>query len=742
MNDPEFLKALLETFKIEAEEHIAAIGSGLVALENASTLNRRMEVIEKIFREAHSLKGAARAVNLGKLEGLCQSLESAFAGIKNQDTALSPELFDRLHHMVAAAGLEAGVVPGTDSPEPKEPSSRPVETLPPATPSENPSPQFRLEEKQGFADTVRISTAKLAAILQQAEELISSKAIAAHRLVELREVKNSLAHWETEWRKIRPQVHVLQRSGEGHSPINGSGNGTRNSVPNAPVLVFLERNERILQSISSQITSLAAGLDSDRRVLERRVGELLDDIKRMSMLPFSKLLGIFPKVVRDLCRDCGKDAELVIQGGEIEAGRPVLDEIKDPLMHLLRNCIDHGVEPVAERVRQGKPARATITISITPKGGSRVDLVIADDGAGIDVRKVVAAAAKQGLISREDAQGIDERRALALMFQSGLSTSPMLTAVSGRGLGLAIVREKVEGLGGEISVETQPGLGTSFRLTLPLTVATFRGILVRSGRDLFVIPTMYVRRAIRVARDAVKSVENRATMEFEGRAVSLVWLAEVLGGSRAPDASEVGHKWPGVLLEWADERIVFLVDEILHDQEVIVKGLGKQLRRVRNISGAAVLETGKVVPVLNVADLMRSAASVIPVISDPEAESKTKSVLVAEDSITSRTLLRGILESSGYTVTTAVDGAEAFSMLENGTFDLVVSDVEMPKMTGFDLTAKIRGVRRLADLPVVLVTALDSREDRERGADVGANAYIVKSSFDQSNLLEVVQRLI
>jgi len=245
-----------------------------------------------------------------------------------------------------------------------------------------------------------------------------------------------------------------------------------------------------------------------------------------------------------------------------------------------------------------------------------------------------------------------------------------------------------------------------------------------------------------VSRDEVKSAENRETIQINGRAASAVRLSDVLEITQTSTDSDPKRKVPVLVLSWAGEQIGFFVDEILDEQEVLVKSLGKQLPRVRNIAGATVLGTGKVLPVLSVADLLHSAVKLTPVSAARETEEAPKSILVAEDSITSRTLLKNILEFAGYKVKTAIDGAEALAVLATETFDLVVSDVEMPRMSGFDLTARIRADKRLSQLPVVLVTALDSRQDREHGVDVGASAYIVKSSFDQGNLLEVVRRLI
>ncbi|MFZ0320819.1 MAG: response regulator [Candidatus Sulfotelmatobacter sp.] len=771
--DRELLKKLLATFKVEAEEHVTAISSGLITLEKASSPEQQMEMVERVFREAHSLKGAARAVNLVKVESACQFLESVFARLKTREAALSQTLFDQLHQTVdnlsallANNCTEAERVdefrpleqPGVSDvrntivvPQARPPESQLVESASSRPPTilqpENTLEPGRLgDQRQGLSETLRVAASKLDALLRQSEELIPVKAIVAQRVSELREISQALISWETEWRKIRPLAHALSSLANGESRSNGrshSANGDALARLHVnKISAFLDRNENTMGSVKQKLMALSKGLEYDRRAFERRVDDLVEDMKRVSMLPFSTLLESFPKLVRDLNRDCGKDAELNIVGGEIEIDRRILEEIKDPLIHLIRNCIDHGIETPKQREERGKPPRATIRIAIFPKSADKVEIVVSDDGSGIDVRKVQTASVKLGLVSEEDAVKMDQQHAAGLIFKSGVSTSPMITEISGRGLGLAIVQERAERIGGTVSVETQPGVGTIFRLILPLTLARFRGILVRVGESLFVVPTRHVQRVLRVGREEIRSAENRETIAIDGRAVAAVRLSDVLEIAQRNTSTDPKDKVPVLVLAWAEEQIGFLVDEILDEQEVLVKSLGKQLPHVRNVAGATVAGTGKVLPVLNVAELMQSAVKAAPPATAHETEEVPKSILVAEDSITSRTLLKNILEFAGYKVKTAIDGAEAVSVLATEAFDLVVSDVEMPRMSGFDLTARIRSDKRLAQLPVVLVTALDSREDRERGVDVGANAYIVKSGFDQGNLLEVVRRLI
>jgi len=415
---------------------------------------------------------------------------------------------------------------------------------------------------------------------------------------------------------------------------------------------------------------------------------------------------------------------LAVQGAEIEIDRRILEAMKDPFIHLVRNCIDHGIEKPGDRAKKNKPARGSIILTITQINSSHVEVRLADDGQGIDRAGVRAAASRLGLLPAEEAETLPDAEALPLVFASGVSTSSLITDISGHGLGLAIVREKVEALGGAVSVASDPSLGTTFRIVLPLTLATFHGVLVRLEEHLFVFPATEVQRILRVGSEEIKTVENRETIQFGGKAVSWVRLQDALQLSRKSAESTTGVKRPAVLVGSGEKCVAFLVDEVLGDQELLVKGLPWPLARVPNLGGATAI--GK-------------AAGRPP---GEEKQARRKSVLVVEDSITARTLLKNILETAGYQVATAVDGLDAFTQLRTATFDVVVSDVDMPRMNGFELTAKIRGDKKSAELPVVLVTALGSREDREHGIEVGANAYIVKSSFDQSNLLEVLERLV
>ncbi len=746
--EDEFLKQLRATFKVEAAEHLQAIAAGLLELEQTPASEARRKIVETVFRAAHSLKGAARAVDFTEIESLCQSLEDVFAAWKRQESAPSPTTFDTLHRTldaITAAMTAPQATRGARAPAARPSFDQPIrqpEVSVPASAEVVPPAPVAEQETFPSDETVRITVARLDARLVEAEEMLTVKLTTGQRAEDLRELAHRFEAWRNEWAAVEPEARALRHAIDRPAP------GRADHHPGlVQLLEFLDWNLDHLKLLESKVVALTRTAEQDRHVVGKLVDDLLEDSKKLLLLPFDTISASFPKLVRDLCRDQGKEADLKIYGENIEIDKRILEEMKDPLIHLLRNSIDHGIEPPGERTRRGKPPRATITLAVTQVNGSKVQLLLSDDGAGIDTHKVKESAVRHGLISAEEAARLDEPETQALVFQSEVSTSPIITELSGRGLGLAIVREKAEKLGGEVSVESRPGLGTAFRIVMPSTRATFRGILVEAAGRLLVVPTAQVERVARAWPDDVQTVEGRETISLDGRAVALVQLADALELPPVERKDTPPAGAPVIVLGSGEQRVAFAVDAVLDEQEVLVKPLVKPLSRVRNVAAATVLGSGEVAPILNVADLLKSARKVAGAqarvaAGTAPALAETRTILVAEDSITSRMLLKGILESAGYNVKIAVDGMEAFTLLRTERFDLVVSDVEMPRLNGFDLTARIRADKKLAELPVVLVTALETREDRERGIDAGANAYLVKSSFDQSNLLEAVRRLI
>ncbi|WP_119300703.1 hybrid sensor histidine kinase/response regulator [Dongia deserti] len=765
----DLLNKLLATFRVEAEEHLGVMSSSLIVLERSKPGAPQADIIERVFREVHSLKGAARAVNLTQVEAVCQAIEGVFAKLKSRQITVSAALFDLLHRSL---DLLARLIVKEHGPSGAESSDslrliRQLDSLASATdanarsaperqpPRSNSTVAHSGEDQQAASaslapgaalssETVRVSAAKVASVMRQAEELLLPAAALKQRV---RDVEHAIRPFG-ELRKLRSKIQPFCRSLERSVSAGVKPDGPDFTGDDLRQLLDVLDSEQILvKALEGELARLARSIAGDERTLSGMSEALLRDVKDLQLLPFTTLLQGFPRFVRDLARDQGKEAELVIQGAEIEIDRRILEEVKDPLIHLLRNCIDHGIARPDVRLGHERPRAGTIQLILSQRESGKVEVLVSDDGAGVDLARVRASALRQGSISSAEAEAMSDRDVLELVFRSGISTSPFVTDVSGRGLGLAIVREKIEQLGGMIAIESRPGEGTSFRIVLPMTLATMRGVLVRVGDRQFAVPALGIERVLRVPADGIRTVENRETILLDDKAVSLVWLADVLDLPRGPVAGRSAVRVQVVVLSLGLNRIAYRVDEVLSEQEILVKGLGPQLAGVRNVGGATVLGTGQVVPVLNVPDLLKSAVlhgvTRMPTASvESDATTAKQSILVVEDSITARTLLKNILEAAGYQVTTAVDGVDAFMILRTGRFDLVVSDVDMPRMNGFDLTAKIRADKRLLETPVVLVTALESREDRERGVDSGANAYIVKSSFDQSNLVEAIRRLI
>jgi len=749
--DEEFRKKLLLTFKTEAEEHLNAMTSGLVEIEKGDP-QKQSEVVETVFRESHSLKGAARSVNHTDIVAICQAMESVLSAFKRRELVPATITLDLLHKAVGFIGrlvggqefstseksatrelirvLEGEAGKRSRGETVKRADGRAAKRRNGANGEPVSAPCAQTQERAsvpgplpGQTPTIRISAAKLDALLLQAEEMLLIKLATAQRVLELKQLKKSLDLWKRQWKKKPSRMK---------RPEQKTRAGDKDGI------------DLSFSSLESDLTRILKAAESDQRSFGIMVDSLLADTKKTLMLPFSSLLEVFPGLVRNLSHGAGKEADLVTEGEFLEMDRRILEEIKDPLIHIVRNCIDHGIEMPEERLGKRKPRRGEVRIAVSSRNGM-IEIAVSDDGAGIDGAALKTAAEKGGFLSPEEAARLSDEELQLLAFRSGVSTSPIVTDLSGRGIGLAIVREKAEKLSGTIDITSKPDAGTTLRMILPLTLATYRGVIVRVREHLFAIPSINVQRAMRVKKEEIRTIENRESFALDGRAVSLVRLGAVLQMKSEDVRAETDSAFEQlVVLASGESQMAFIVDEILHEQEVLVKPFSKQLSRVRNFSGATILGSGKVVPILNVSDLMKSAMKLSTISLGPSTDVPVKrvSVLVAEDSITARTLLRTILESAGYDVKVAVDGEDALALLKREEFDILVSDVDMPRMNGFDLTAKVRSDKKLSELPVILVTGLESAEDKRRGIDVGANAYIVKSSFDQTSLLDTIKRLI
>jgi two-component system chemotaxis sensor kinase CheA len=438
--------------------------------------------------------------------------------------------------------------------------------------------------------------------------------------------------------------------------------------------------------LDASLRGTAESLQADRRLMNSLVNDLLAEAKHALMQPMAVILRPYPKMVRDIARSQGKSVALVIEDESISVDKRILDRLADPLTHLLRNAVDHGVELPGERRRRGKPEQASITLSLSRAGGNTVEVRVADDGCGINLRKVAGESVKRGLLDAATAAALNREEKLAL----------------------------------------------------------FRALIVRSAGALFALPTAAVERIVRVPRAAVTAAGNRISWRGEQIAVQRLDLVLALRDDRGlcwtpPDPMFV------LIVSAGGEPRAFSIDAAVGEQEVLLKDIGPPLSRSPILAGATVLGAGEVVPVLDASDLVAAAgrlSAADPGAAAVRAVATPRKVLIVEDSITSRVLLKHLLEGAGYAVETAVDGMAAMDALRRGHFDLILSDIQMPRMDGLELTRRIRADRVLAPLPVVLLTAYEAPEDEACGLAAGANAYMVKSRFDRDSLLDGVARLV
>ncbi len=637
--DDDIMRQLRATFKVEAEEHIQAMNRILLALEKNPDGEDRADLLEEIFREAHSLKGAAGAADFGEVEATGHRLESVFGAANAEEIELTADLCDVLYDSIDVVSIiieaaledkphgldlpdlyarleaaeEGRIVPRAESKEPSPPaeeaplvkaSQAPAEreglvaTRPETKEPESPSvPRPKIthhaaRSTPGIEETIRVATTKLDALMTQAGELLVAGLKIDQRLQEVEGVSHSIEDWNREWLKIRAACSHLIHD-DGHEEIQ-------------PLLKFLDLNQERLKTLATQVGNLWRDFSRDALHLSRVTTDMGEGVMKLRMLPSSTVFDVLPRMVRDLAREKGKEVELQMEGAETELDRKVLEEIKDPLIHLLRNSVDHGIEAPEERVKAGKPRQGTITMAAFQKG-SNIVIEVTDDGAGINVKKVKKAALKAGLIGPEGMETMSDDEAMRLIFASGLSTSAIVIDISGRGVGMDVVRKNVEALQGHVDVDSPPGQGTQVTLILPLTLATTQELLVQVEDQTYGIPISAVERIQRIYQQDISTVEGKEAILVDKDPVSLVRLSDVLELPQQEEEVSHDEKMPVIILGAARRRIAFLVDGVVGQQESVVKSLGKQLSRVRNVAGVTILGTGQVIMTLNPADLIKSA---------------------------------------------------------------------------------------------------------------------------------------
>lgn len=745
---------LLAIFREEAADHLRAIARDVSELEGETLPAQVDERLEQLFRTVHTLKGAARSLSIGSVERLCHEIEDLCSEGRQAGAfdAESRELLrDLTDQLVAtttraleaptpapppavapersAAPPPAPTSPPPASPEP--PAAAPISPPPTVAAGPEPKPSAKAEAKTkakphtkpdprplelvapaaeatGGPAFIRLETSRLQRLGLMTEELIGPRLAMQARVDEARDLVGRLA-----------SLDVDQASAE--------------------------RHPKELRAAEQTARQFLASLTEDNRTLRGVIDGLVEELRRTRMMPASELLAVFPAMVDDLAGEVGKDIVWRTLGADLLIDRQIAERIKDPLIHIVRNAVDHGIEPAEARAKAGKPAQGVISLNLEPAEGGRVAIEVADDGAGINLSALREAAVRNRFVSREDAALLSDEALAEMVFESSLSTRTVISPVSGRGLGLAIVRERVERLGGSVHIASTPGKGTLLRLEVPAALANFHGIGARAGEAFVIWPREAVERSLALSEEVYEAAQARGAVQIDDVLLPFGSLAHVLG--QPLEAAPAGRRGlrSCLVIRSKDRRGVLAVDEVSGNCEVVVKELRPPLLRVRHVLAAGLLGNGRLGLILRTADVLdtlidhprRAAPAPRPV----RRQGKPR-LLVVDDSITTRAMETGLLEAAGYEVHAAADGMEAWTVLQSGAFDAVISDIDMPRMDGFELTERIRADARLKQLPIVLVTALEKREDHERGLRLGANAYMMKSAFDQSMLIDLVRRVL
>ncbi|MCI5051549.1 MAG: response regulator [Simkaniaceae bacterium] len=721
VDDPEFQKELLETFKQESSEHIQNITNLLVELEKDFEAAATDEKLETIYREAHSLKGSARAVGLDVIQNICQLFENALSALKERTLEASKDFFQLCFEVLDYVS-ELVQTPGdnVNSPEKyntytdrlnaiigeKKVEEKPLEDKPPeeaAVEEQKPPEEAAVEEQKPPPAQVepieeqkllKVAADKLDSIIVQMEELLP----------------------------IKLRYNALNKS----------------------LLALLQSigKEQVFEEVRNALGEIQKGVSEDRHTIESLIGHLLEESKKLLLQPFSTLLLSFPRMVRDISNQLGKEIEFSISGDSVEIDRRILEGLKDPLLHLVRNSIDHGIELPDEREKRGKSREGKIEIAIEQVGGNEIRMLIKDDGAGFPLEKIKENALKNGVVTEEQLESFDTEKVIELAFQSGISSAEMITEISGRGVGLGVLSENMEKLGCRFDVDTEEGRGTTMILSLPLTIATFRGVHIDSGEQQFIIPSQNIGLILRKGSYEFSTIENQRVIFFKEKNYAYRHLSELL---ELPVECDEDPRHV-ILVSSGMIDMAIGADQIFGEEEVFVKSLGDQLKDLVCVAAGTILDGKRVVPILDIRGLLEVAknrtASGPKVSREGETISAKKRVLIAEDTSTTRLLFKSIFENAGFDVETAADGAEALEKLLQGSFDLLISDLEMPRLNGMELIEKVKGDEKTKDLPIVIITGKESSEDKRRGLELGVDAYIEKSKFVQKEILSIAERLI
>jgi chemotaxis protein histidine kinase CheA len=719
-DDPE----LVATFRAEVEERLASLCEGLLRLEGDAAPR---QLVAALFRDAHTVKGSARMLGLGTVVDVAHRCEDLLGAIKDGRLPVRRDLVDVL--LVAAEGITRSL-PGAPHQVTDTELAAVVHALDAAFSGDDPVDVPRLsdpddgddEDRPRGGDSIRVPTRRvhdLVDVVGEAE--LDARRLARHG----RDLAGLAAEQLRAARSLRDALHAAEQ------PTGAVASAAHSLV-----------------ALGDQLTAATRELTTLTEETEARLAAVRDGAMGLAMVPLRRVVAGFPQLVREMCSASPepKDVDLVLAGQDVELDSRVLDAVADSLRHLVTNAVDHGCEPASARLAAGKRARATVTVAARAAGNSVV-IEVSDDGAGVDADALRSVAAERDLLPV--GAGADDAALLQLMFVPGFSTRAEVTHTSGRGVGLDVVRTVVEDLSGAIEVASEHGLGTTFTITLPVTLGVLRCLVARVGAERYALPVSGVLETVGLTGTPQYEVAGVPVLAREGRTMPVVDLGQVLGapGERNPRAAVV------VTHGASGELMALTVDDIEGEREVVVKELGGFLGRLPTVAGATIDGDGSVVLVLDTRELavrrlaapaaggVVAAATALPAVPAQRVAGRPR-VLVVEDSVGVRELQRVILEGAGYDVVTAVDGLDGARHLAGEPVDLVLSDVEMPGMDGFTLTRTLRRTRGWEDVPVVIMTSRGDPADQRAGLDAGASAYLLKSEFDQAELIDTVRRLL
>jgi two-component system sensor histidine kinase and response regulator WspE len=749
--------SMLELFRLEAESQTSTLSAGVLAIEE---LERSPATVESMMRAAHSLKGAARIVGLDAAVRVAHALEDVFVAagkgqfhvrpehadlllaaidflgsIAKADDALAEEgpWPDRATGLVAALGdmLAGRAAPAPSmppAPAPPEPAADAGPAAAAAPPPPEPEPARPVARPIETADrVVRVS----------ADSLTRLVGLAGESLVETRQ--------------LRPFVDALLQLRSAQVDLADAVGGFDEKlkaaeVPLSPALAALlatirERADACLANLTGHVEDF----ESFARRNEDLSNRLHQEVIVSRMRPLADGIRGFPRLVRDLARTLGKQVRFEVRGEQTGVDRDILDKLEAPLSHLVRNAVDHGLETPAERAAAGKPETGEIRLEARHRAGM-LHITLTDDGRGIDVERLRARAIARGLVAKAVADQLTELELLEFLFLPGFSTKDQVTEISGRGVGLDVVQSMVKAVGGSVRVATQPGRQTVFTLQLPITMSVIRALLVDVGGEPYAFPLTRIDRILFCPHADIRTVEGRQYFDRDGVSIGLVLASQIL----ETDGAAPVDPMPVVVISDRGQQFGMIVDAFLGERDLEVRPLDPRLGKVQDVNSASLLENGDPVLIVDVEDLVRSIDNVLMGrrLSRVEFERlaeqarQRKRILVVDDSITVRELERQLLQARGFAVDVAVDGMDGWNAIRNAHYDLVVTDVDMPRMDGIGLVGLIKGDPARRDIPIVIVSYKDREEDRIRGLDAGANRYLTKSSFHDETFVDTIIDLI